>query len=178
MLKKILIGVAAIIAALIGFVAMQPDDFRIERTAIVAAPAPVVFTQVNDFHKWQAWSPWAKLDPAAKATFEGPSAGPGAVFKWSGNDKVGEGSMTVAESRPGELVRIDVEFVKPFEGKNTSEFAFKPQGNQTTVTWSSYGKHTFVSKAMCLVMNMEKMLGPDMEKGLAQMKAVVESGKS
>jgi uncharacterized protein YndB with AHSA1/START domain len=178
MLKKILIGAVVVIAALAVFVAMQPDDFRIERTANVNAPPAAVFAQVNDFHKWEAWSPWAKLDPTAKATFEGAPAGQGAVFKWSGNDKVGEGTMTVAESRPAELVRIDVEFVKPFEGKSTSEFAFKPQGSQTAVTWSSYGKHNFISKAMCLVMNMEKMLGPDMEKGLAQMKSVVEGGKS
>lgn len=178
MLKKILIGVVVLVAALAVFVAMQPDDFRIERSATVNAPATDVFAQVNDFHKWEAWSPWAKLDPAAKAVFEGAAAGKGAVFKWSGNDKVGEGTMMVAESRPGEFVRIDVEFVKPFEGKNTSEFTFKPAGGRTVVTWSSYGKHNFISKAMCLVMNMEKMLGPDMEKGLAQMKSVAEGGKS
>jgi hypothetical protein len=177
MLKKILIGLVVLIAALAGYVGMQPDDFRIERSATVNAPAPDVFAQVNDFHKWEAWSPWAKRDPAAKATFEGPSAGQGATFKWSGNAEVGEGSMVVAESRPAELVRIDVEFVKPFEGRNTSEFAFAPQGNQTAVTWRMYGKHNFIGKAMCLVMNMEKMLGPDMEKGLAQMKSVAEGGK-
>ena len=178
MLKKVLIGVAAVVVVLVIVVATRPSTFHVERSINVSAAPDAAFAQVNDFHAWPNWSPWEKMDTGMKKTYSGAPSGQGSVYAWAGNDKVGEGAMTVAESRPGELVRINVEFVKPFEGKNTSEFAFKPQGNQTAVTWSSYGKHTFVSKAMCLVMNMEKMLGPDMEKGLAQMKAVVESGKS
>ena len=100
------------------------------------------------------------------------------MFKWSGNDKVGEGKMTLVESKPGELIRIEVEFVKPFEGSSTSEFIFRPQDNGTEVVWASYGPMNFISKAMCLVMNMEKMLGPDMEKGLAQMKMLAESERT
>ena len=178
MIKKTLIIVAAI-AVIIGafaiFVALQPAEFRIERTATIAAAPADVFAQVNDLHKWQAWSPWAKLDPQAKVTFEGPPVGEGAVFTWSGNDDVGEGRMTLAESRPNELVRIDVAFVKPFEGGNVSEFAFKPDGPQTAVTWTMSGRNGFIGKAMCLFVDMEKMLGGDMEKGLAQMKAVAET---
>ena len=177
MIKKtfvILAAIAVIIAAFAVFVALQPAEFRIERTATIAASPPDVFAQVNDFHNWQAWSPWAKLDPQAKVTFEGSPAGQGAVFTWSGNGDVGEGRMTLAESRPNELVRIDVAFVKPFEGGNVSEFAFKPDGQQTAVTWTMSGRNGFIGKAMCLFVDMEKMLGGDMEKGLAQMKAVTE----
>ena len=125
MLKKILIALAAIAVVFVGYVAMQPSEFRVVRTVTVSAPTPDVFAQVNNFHHWQAWSPWAKLDPAAKATFGGPPAGPGAVFMWAGNDKVGEGRMTLTESHPSDLVKIKVEFVKPFEGTNTTEFTFK-----------------------------------------------------
>jgi Polyketide cyclase / dehydrase and lipid transport len=175
MLKKILIALAVIVALFIGVVAMQPSEFRIVRTATIAAPTPAVFAQVNDFHNWEAWSPWAKLDPAAKTTFEGAPAGAGAVFTWSGNDKVGEGRMTLTESRPADLVRIKVEFVRPFTGGNTTEFTFKPDGNQTAVTWSVLGQNDFVGKALCMFMNMEKMLGGDLEKGLAQMKSVAEA---
>ena len=144
---------------------------------MISAPAPEVFAQVNDFRNWEGWSPWAKLDPAAKATFEGPAAGQGAVFAWSGNDKIGEGRMLLTESRPPQLVRIKVDFVKPFAGSSTSEFAFRPEGDRTAVTWSTYGPQSFVSKAICLFMNMDKMLGGDMEKGLAQMKSVAEASK-
>jgi Polyketide cyclase / dehydrase and lipid transport len=178
MIKKILIviaGIAIIIGAFAVFVALQPAEFRIERTATIAAPAPEVFVQVNDLHNWQAWSPWAKLDPQAKISFAGPPAGQGAVFTWSGNDDVGEGSMTLAESRPNELIRIQVAFVRPFEGGNVSEFAFKPDGQQTAVTWTMSGRNGFIGKAMCLFVDMDKMLGGDMEKGLAQMKAVTEA---
>jgi hypothetical protein len=88
---------------------------------------------VNDFHNWEAWSPWAKLDPAAKATFEGPSAGTGAIFKWAGNKEVGEGSMTITESRPSDLIRIKLEFLRPFEATNSAEFTFKSKYNADSV---------------------------------------------
>jgi hypothetical protein len=177
MLKKILIGLVVLVALFAIVVALQPSEFRVARTAMISAPAPEVFAQVNDFRNWEGWSPWAKLDPAAKATFEGPAAGQGAVFAWSGNDKIGEGRMLLTESRPPQLVRIKVDFVKPFAGTSTSEFAFRPEGDRTAVTWSTYGPQSFASKAICLFMNMDNMLGGDMEKGLAQMKSVAEASK-
>ena len=175
MLKKILISLAVIVVVLVVVVAMQPSEFRIARSATISAAAPAVFAQVNDFHKWDAWSPWAKLDPAAKATFEGPSAGIGAIFRWAGNEEVGEGSMTITESRPSDLIRIKLEFQRPFAATNTAEFTFKPEGNQTAVTWSMEGKNNFIAKAMCLFMNMYKMVGGQFEKGLASMKSIVEA---
>lgn len=174
MLKKILIGLAALILILIAVVAIQPSDFRVDRTTKIAAAPADVFAQVNDFHKWEAWSPWAKLDPAAKVTFEGPEAGQGAVMNWAGNDKVGEGKLTIVESRPSDLVKTKVDFVKPFEGTSTSQFDFKPEGDQTEVTWTMSGHHNFIDKAFCLVMNGRKMIGDDMEKGLSQLKSVAE----
>jgi hypothetical protein len=177
MLKKILIGLVAIVAVFAVVVALQPSEYRVARSTTVSAPAPDVFAQVNDFHNWDAWSPWAKLDPAAKATFEGPPAGQGAVFAWSGNDKIGEGRMTLTESRPAELVRIKIDFVKPFAGTSTSEFTFKPAGNQTAVTWIMSGQNNFIARAMCLFVSMDKMLGGEFEKGLAQMKSVAEAAK-
>jgi uncharacterized protein YndB with AHSA1/START domain len=175
MLKKILTGFVAVVTAFAFVVTMQPSDYLVARTAVVAAPPPQVFAHVDNLRNWEAWSPWAKLDPAAKATFEGPPAGKGAAFTWAGNEKVGEGRMTVTDSRPAELVRFKVDFVKPFEGTSTSEFKFKPEGNQTAVTWTMSGTNTFIGKAMCLFVSMDKMLGADLEKGLAQMKAVAEA---
>jgi carbon monoxide dehydrogenase subunit G len=175
MLKKILFVLVALVLVLVVVVALQPSEFHVERTATVAAPPTDVFAEVNDFHKWDAWSPWAKLDPNAKVAFEGPPAGEGTVMTWAGNDEVGEGKMTLVESRPDELVKIKVDFVKPFEGSSSSQFAFKPEGDQTAVTWSMDAHHNFLDKAFCLVMNGKKMIGDDMEKGLAQMKQVAES---
>ncbi|MEX1096203.1 MAG: SRPBCC family protein [Planctomycetales bacterium] len=179
MLKKILLGAAAVVlvtaVVFVVVVAMQPSEFRVERTATMSAPPSAVFDQVNDFHNWEAWSPWAKVDPDARFSFAGPTAGTGAVFTWAGNDKVGEGRMTITESRPYELVRIRLEFLKPFESTSTAEFTFRPEGDQTAVTWSMFGENGFFAKAFCLFADMDKMVGGDFEKGLAQMKAVVES---
>jgi hypothetical protein len=175
MLKIILIALVVVAIGFVLVVAMQPSEFRIVRSATISAPPPAVFAQVNDFHKWEAWSPWAKLDPAAKTTFEGPFAGTGATFKWAGNKEVGEGSMTITESRPSDLIRIRLEFLKPFAATNTAQFSFNPAGNQTVVTWSMEGKNNFIAKAVCLFMNMDKMVGGQFEKGLANMKGVVEA---
>jgi Polyketide cyclase / dehydrase and lipid transport len=177
MIKKVLIALAVIVVVFIAVVAMQPSEFRVARSAIIRAPVPDVFSQVNDFHSWQAWSPWAKLDPTAKASFEGPRAGAGAVFAWAGNDKIGEGRMTLTESRPSELIRIKLDFVKPMEGTSIAEFTFKPEGDQTAVTWTMTGHNNFIAKAVCLFMNLDKMVGGDFEKGLANLKSVVEAAR-
>ncbi|MGH6735738.1 MAG: SRPBCC family protein [Methyloceanibacter sp.] len=175
MLKKILFVLAALILVFVVVVALQPSEFHVERTATVDTPAAAVFAEVNDFHKWDAWSPWAKLDPNAKVTFEGPEAGEGTVMTWAGNSEVGAGKMTLVESRPDELVKIRLDFTEPFEGTSGSEFVFKPEGDKTAVTWSMSDHHNFMERAVCLVMNGKKMVGDQMEKGLANLKSVVES---
>jgi uncharacterized protein YndB with AHSA1/START domain len=178
MLKKILIALAAIILIFVVVVALQPSEFQMDRSTKIAAPQADIFPLVNDFHKWEAWSPWAKLDPQAKVNFEGPPEGEGTVMTWSGNSMVGEGKMTLTESRPNELVKTRVDMVKPFEGSSTSEFTFKSEGDQTSVTWSMAAHHNFMQKALCLVMGGKTMMSELMEKGLAQMKSVVESRPS
>ena len=175
MLKWTLAAVAAVIVVFLIVVALQPSDFRIERSATMRAPAPAAFAQVNDFQKWQEWSPWEKVDPALKRQYEGPKAGTGAVYAWQGNKDVGEGRMTIMESRPAEVVRIRLEFFKPFAATNTAEFSFKPAGADTTaVTWSMAGQNTFLSKAISLFIDMDRMVGGMFDQGLTQMKAIVE----
>jgi Polyketide cyclase / dehydrase and lipid transport len=172
-----LLAVAAILVVLVVVIISRPEDFSITRSTTMSVAPQAVFPQVNDLHNWSAWSPWAKLDPNMKMTFAGPEAGTGATYTWTGNGKVGEGRMTIVESRANELVKIRLEFMKPFTATNASEFAFQPQGNQTAVTWSMTGKRNFMMKAMSLVMNMDKMLGGQFEQGLAQMKAIAEAGR-
>lgn len=173
--KKIFLVLVVLVAAFAAVVAAQPSDFRIARSTTVSAPPEVVFAYVNDFHKWDAWSPWAKLDPNAKNSFEGATEGKGAIFKWSGNDEVGEGSMTVTDSRPPDVIQIRLDFVKPFADTSEAEFTFQPQDGKTVVTWAMTGKNNFFEKAICLVMNMEKMLGGKFDEGLASLKKTVEA---
>jgi len=175
MLIKILIALAVVVVVFLAIVATRPAEYRVARTATISAPAPAVFAQVNDFHKWEAWNPWAKLDPAMKQTYEGAPAGTGAIYTWTGNTQVGEGRMALTESRPNELIRINLEFLKPFAATSTAEFTFRPEGNQTIVTWRMAGKNNFMAKAVHLFMDMDKMIGGMFERGLAQMKSVVEA---
>jgi hypothetical protein len=174
--KRILLTLVVAIAIFAVVVALQPAEYSITRSATIAAPPADVFAHVNDLRKWDAWSPWARLDPAAKYTYGGPPAGVDSTVAWAGNDKVGEGQMTITESRPAEYVAIKLEFVKPFADTCKTEFAFKPAAaNATGVTWTMSGHRNFMAKAICLFMDMEKMVGGDFERGLAQMKTVAES---
>ena len=175
MLKRILLAAAVLVAGFCVYVAMLPPAFRIERSTIVVAPAAAAFAEVNDFHNWQEWSPWAKLDPDAKATFEGPASGEGAVFRWAGNAEVGEGSMTLLESKPDDHIRIRVDFVKPFAGTNTTDFTFKADGPRTVVNWAMSGEQGFLQRAICVFMNPDKMVGEQFEKGLANLKQRAEA---
>ncbi|HEY1266672.1 MAG TPA: SRPBCC family protein [Candidatus Binatia bacterium] len=175
MLKKILFALLIIVAALAVIVGLQPAEYQVVRSTVIAAPPALVFEQVNDFHNWQAWSPWARRDPAMKQTYEGLPAGTGAVYIWDGNKDVGAGRMTVIESRPNEFVKIKLEFFRPFAGTAASTFALKPESDRTAVTWSIAGEKNFIGKAIHLFISMDKMIGGDFEQGLAQMKSVAES---
>ena len=172
MLIRILIAVVVVFIALAAFVATRPSEFSVSRSDTFAAPA--VFAQVNELRKWEAWSPWAKKDPQMKQSYEGPAAGAGAVTSWVGNKDVGEGRMSIVESRPAELVRFKLEFFKPFAATNSAEFTFKEQGGRTAVSWSMSGRNNFVGKAMSVVFDFDKMIGADFEAGLASMKTIVE----
>jgi uncharacterized protein YndB with AHSA1/START domain len=175
MLKKIALALLVIVLAFAGYVALQPAVGTVTRSATIAAPPSAVFPYINDLHKWQDWSPWAKLDPNAKATFEGPQAGAGAVFSWSGNNDVGEGKMTILESKPDEYVKMDIDFAKPFANKSVAEFRLKPEGAGTNVTWSMTGERPFFVRAMSIIFNGDKIVGDMFEKGLENLSKVATS---
>ncbi len=175
MLKIILILIPIVVIAFIIVIALRPADFSIMRSAAIAATPGVVFAQVNDFHNWEAWSPWAKIDPNAKNTFAGPASGAGAAFSWSGNKQVGAGHMLITESLPYELIKIKLDFIRPFKATNVAVFTFKPEDDQTVVTWTMSGQNNFFAKAFSLFINCDKMVGGDFEKGLAQLNSVAQT---
>lgn len=175
MVSKILIGIAAVIAVLLIVVATRPSEFHIERSVAVAAPRETVFAHVDDFHSWSAWSPWEKLDPTMKRSFEGAPAGRGAGYSWIGNDKVGEGRMTIQESEKPSKIVIKLEFIKPWTATNQATFSFVPTPEGTKVTWAMDGQNSFMAKGASLFMDMDKLVGGDFEKGLAELKTIAES---
>lgn len=174
-MSTILILIALVVIVILALAAKQPDDFSVTRTGSIYAPASAIFPHVNNLHNWDAWSPWAKLDSNAKNSFEGPDEGVNAKMSWSGNNKVGVGSMTVIESQPYDLIRFKLAFLKPMKATNTAEFNFKPEGNQTTVVWSMSGTNNFMGKVFNVFVNCDKMVGGQFEQGLASLKEIVES---
>jgi hypothetical protein len=171
----ILLPLGFILLLLFVVIAGQPDEFKVTRSATIPAAPSSVFPHVNCLRLWEAWSPWAKLDPNAKSVFEGPAESVGAIMRWAGNQKIGEGSMTITESSANELVRFRLEFLKPFKATNTAEFIFRPENGQTIVTWSMFGKNHFAGKIFGLILNCENRVGRSFDQGLAQLAAAVQA---
>lgn len=177
-MKKFLGALLVIFIALAVIVQVQDEDFTVQRSRTFAAPVGQIFPFVNQLDKWAAWSPWADLDPEMKTSLEGPESGKGAISRWSGNKEVGEGSMTITEMLENEKIRFDLKFIKPWEASSVAEFTFKDLGDKTEVTWTMSGKRDFLGKAMSLVIDCDKMLGGQFEKGLDKLgKVVIQSGE-
>lgn len=170
----ILGGLVAVVGLFLLLAALRPAEFRIARSAAIAAPPSAIVPHINDLHKWAAWSPFEKLDPAMKKTFSGPAAGVGASYAWNGNAKAGEGHMTITESHP-ERVVMDLQFIRPFPAKNVAEFTLVPEGGTTRVTWAITGRNNLMAKAFGMLVNIDKMVGRDFEAGLASLKAIAEA---
>lgn len=173
MIKKLLLGLVAVIAIILVVASFQSDDMSVTRSATIHSPPDAVFKVVNDFRQWDAWSPWSKLDPQMKKTLEGPPEGVGAVYKWSGNNEVGEGSTKLIESKPNEMIGMKLEFVRPFAGSADVKFTFDPEGEATKVTWNMQSKKPFIGKVMGLFMDCEKMCGDQFSEGLDNLAKVV-----
>ena len=174
MFKKILLGVMVVIAAILIFAATKPDIFRVQRAAGIKAPPEKIFAIINDFKRWDAWSPWEKKDPAMKRTFGATTDGKGAVYAWEGNKDVGQGRMEIAESVPPSKVTLKLDFLKPFEAHNIVEFTLVPQGDSTNVTWAMQGPTPYFAKIIHVFMDMDSIVGKDFETGLANLKAIAE----
>jgi uncharacterized protein YndB with AHSA1/START domain len=164
----------ALIVVLLVLAARKPDTFRIQRATTIQAPPEAVFPLVSDFHAWLGWSPWEKLDPNLKRTHSGPANGTGAVYEWEGNKKVGQGRMEIKEAVTPRRIIIQLDFLKPFEAHNVTEFTMTPEAGGTAVTWAMTGQQPFLFKVMCLFTSMDRMVGKDFERGLANLKALAE----
>lgn len=174
MIKKILLSLLVVIAAILLYATTQPDAFAIERRITIAAPPERVYANIEDFRNWQAWSPWAQLDTAMVLTLSTPPNGTGATYEWSGNASVGSGRMEITEAAPPSRVTIKLDFMAPMEAHNTTVFTLSPSGAGTEVVWSMSGPSNYLSKLMTTFVSMDKMVGGDFERGLQQLKAVSE----
>ena len=174
MVKIIALVIVVLIVAVLIYAATRPDTFRVQRSALIKAPAGKIFPLVNDFHGWVAWSPWEKKDPAMKRTYSGTTNGKCSVYEWDGNKEIGQGRMEITESSPPSKVVMAMHFIRPFEAHNTAEFVLDPQGDSTTVTWAIYGPQPYFAKVMHLFFNMDKMIGKEFETGLTNLQTIAE----
>ena len=175
MVKKMLLGLLALIAVVLIFAVTRPDTFRVERSIAVKAEPAKVYALLNDFHQFPNWSPWQNLDPAMQTTHSGAPSGQGAVYAWKGNDAVGVGRMEILQTVPNTSVTVKLDFLKPFEAHNTTQYTLAPgTGGTTTVTWAMFGPSPYISKIMGVFVSMDKVIGKDFERGLATLKAIVE----
>lgn len=168
---------AAVALLVIGFVARvltRPDSFRVERSAVISAPADRIYPLLTDFHQWPRWSPWEKLDPAMQRNFSGANEGPGAVYAWSGNKKAGEGRMEITAAEPPRSLEIQLEFIRPFPARNRIDFTLTPEGDRTRIVWGMQGRNNLGSKVMQAVINMDRLVGGDFDRGLANLKELAE----
>jgi hypothetical protein len=174
MIALIIILVVAALVTFLLVVVSKPNNFRMQRSLTINAPADVIYAHIDDFHKWQAWSPWEQLDPDLKRTYSGAPSGIGAVYDWQGNGKAGQGRMTIREATPAHRLLINLDFIKPFPATNSAEFLLQPSGDATVVTWAMFGPSPFMSKLMGSLMNMDDLIGKDFERGLSTLKTLSE----
>lgn len=174
MLLAAIVILAIILAAVLAVAATRPDTFRIERSVRIEAPPERVHPLIDDLRRWTAWSPWEGLDPALKRSYSGPASGAGAAYAWEGNRKVGSGRMEIMQSQPPGSVVLKLDFLRPFEAHNVAEFRLDRQGAGTELVWAMHGPSPFAARLMGLFFSMDRMVGPQFEKGLANLKALAE----
>jgi hypothetical protein len=173
MIKTIALIAVAALGALLIFAATRPDTFRVERSASIKAPPEKLHGLINDMKVFNTWNPYNLKDPNIKGEYQGPQAGPGAVYRFAGNKDVGKGSIAIVDTSPSK-VTMKLDMLEPFEGHNVVEFVLAPKGDATEVTWAMHGPSPYLGKLMGLVFNMDKMIGRDFEAGLANLKTKAE----
>lgn len=176
MIKKILGVIAVLLVLVLAYAATLPDSFRVERSTVIKAPPEKVFAYLNDFQKFGAWSPWEHIDPEMKRFFSGPATGVGSVYEWSGNGEVGAGRMEITDQVPNAKVTIKLDFLKPFKTENITDYTLQAVPEGTSVTWAMSGSSPYIAKVIGVFVSMDKMVGKDFERGLANLKAVAEKG--
>lgn len=152
----------------------RSKTFTVQRTTEIAAPPERIYAEIEDFHRWAAWSPWDNMDPTMQKTYSGAAKGVGAVYDWAGQKKVGVGRMSITGVQPVERVNIDLEFQKPFPARNDVVFSLIPEGGVTRVSWAMHGSSPFMFRVMGVFMDMDAMIGKDFEHGLRNLRDLTE----
>ena len=174
MLKMIGIALAVTVGVVLAVAATRPNDFRVQRSASIKAPAEKIFPHINDLHAFNSWNPFSKKDPNVKGSYSGAVSGAGAAYAFEGNSEVGRGRIEITDSRPASEVRMSLHMLAPMEGRNVVEFTLRPREDSTSVTWAIQGPMPYISKVLSLFCDLDAMIGKEFENGLAELKTIVE----
>jgi hypothetical protein len=167
------IAIVVLVAVILIYASTKPDTFHVERSINIKASPEKIFPFINDFHLWDAWTPYNK-DPAMKKTYSGNDSGKGAHYAWEGNKEVGKGDITIIDTTPPSKLVFDLHMIKPFKGRNVAAISLNVSGDSTNVTWSLDDKHNLMLKTVALFINLDNMIGKDFEVGLTRLKAIAE----
>ncbi|HLO97319.1 MAG TPA: SRPBCC family protein [Fimbriimonas sp.] len=171
----ILYVILGLIALFLIYVASRPAEFTLERSRTINAPASKIYPLIGDFRNWEKWSPWLEMEPDAKLTYGNTTSGVGGTYRWDGK-KTGSGSATCVEETPPTMFRISLAFEKPMKAVNDVVYCLSENANGTTVKWSMSGSNNFMGKLFAVIFSLEKMVGPQFDRGLELLdKAVQES---
>jgi hypothetical protein len=171
---KIILFVILAVIALAAIAGMfMSSRFAMERSVIIDADQKVIFDQVNTLRNWEQWSPWVKMDPEIKITYDGPASGVGASYSWVGT-KTKEGTLTITESIPYESITTEMDFRK--DGKGTAGFKIAKAEGGNKVSWwfeSDMGSNPF--KKLMMGMMGKSFMGNVFDQGLNDIKKIAEA---
>ncbi len=175
MITYIIAGLLLLVGIALIFAFYQPTEYLISREVIIDKTAESIYPYINNSKMMNTWAPWPEIDPQLEMKYSGPEFGVGATSSWDSPGKMGAGSAIVIESLTNQMVRTQLEYTRPFPMKQIAEISISPMGTQSKVKWSVRGQNLFVQRVVCLVMNMDKMVGGSFEVGLSKLKSIVES---
>jgi uncharacterized protein YndB with AHSA1/START domain len=175
-LKGILLGIVAFVAILLVAALFVKGDYKVEREITINKPKQQVFEYVKLLKNQDNFSKWAGMDPNMKKEYKGVDGAPGFVSAWDSDNKdVGKGEQEIKSIKEGERIDYELRFIKPMESTEAAYITTEPVSEtQTKVKWGFSGKMTYPTNLMCLFMDMDKMVGPDFETGLGNLKNILE----
>jgi uncharacterized protein YndB with AHSA1/START domain len=170
---KVIVLVLAAVGALLflGGLAL-PGRFHIERSVVSSAPPAKAYALVADPHHWKQWTVWNRRDPAMAITYFGNPAGANSGWAWQSKTE-GDGKMTLTAVTSDQRVAYDLYF-PDMDSTSTGELRFEPAAAGTRITWTMDGDMGANPLMHWMALMMDRMVGPDFEGGLANLKALAE----
>ncbi|MGC4035464.1 MAG: SRPBCC family protein [Chitinophagaceae bacterium] len=171
-----IVGIIVAIIVVIMIIALFTNKgYKISREVIINKPVNDVFNYVKYLKNQDYFNKWTMMDPAMKKEFKGTDGAIGFVYKWEGNKRAGAGEQELMGLQNNKQVDIEVRFIRPFAGISQTPFYLESlAGNQTKLTWGISSTMKYPMNAMLLFMNMDNLLGKDMETSLQLLKTLLE----